>query len=103
MLLTQHWRYYKKRSSHQQNSFNNKESEHKDHLKNSFKSQKNRKKGKTLWGILKQALEDTLGFKEIQTSQVLEAYKELSKSVTFELIWTLWHILVKRMVQCTKT
>ena len=48
MLLTQHWRYYKKRSSHQQNSFNNKESEHKDHLKNSFKSQKNRKKGKTL-------------------------------------------------------
>ena len=31
-------------------------------------------------------LEDTLGFKGIRTSQVLEAYKELSKSVTFEPI-----------------
>ena len=31
-------------------------------------------------------LEETLEFKGIQTSQVLEAYKELSKSVTFELI-----------------
>ena len=31
-------------------------------------------------------IEDTLEFKEIKTSQVLEAYKKLSKFVTFELI-----------------
>ena len=35
--------YYKRGSSHQQNSFSNKESELKDPLKNFFKSQKNRK------------------------------------------------------------
>ena len=65
MLLTQHWfwyleyqmegindtlktlgRYYKKGSSHQQNSFSSKESEQKNCLKNFFKSQKNRKKEK---------------------------------------------------------
>ena len=49
----------------------------------------------TLWGILGYVLKDTLELKGIQTSQVLEAYKELSKSVTFELIWTLWHILLE--------
>ena len=67
MLLIQHWfyylkqqmeeingtlktlgRYYKKGSSHQQNSFSNKEFEQKNHLKNFFKSQKNGKKGKTM-------------------------------------------------------
>jgi len=42
--------------------------------------------------------EDTFGFKRIQTSQVLEAYEELSKSVTFELIWTLWHIPARNRV-----
>ena len=31
-------------------------------------------------------LEDTLGSKGIQISKVLEAYKKLSKSMTFELI-----------------
>ena len=41
-------RYYKKGSSHQQNSFSNKEFKQKNHLKNFFKSQKNGKKGKTL-------------------------------------------------------
>ena len=96
-------RYFIRRSSHQQNSFSKKELKHKNPLENSFKSQKNRKNGKILWGILRQAQENTLGFKGIQTSQVLEAYRELSKSVTFELIWTLWHILVERNVQCSKT
>ena len=65
MLLTQYWFWYqeqqmegindtpknlgtdyKKGSSHQQNSFNNKELELKDPLKNFFKSQKNRKREK---------------------------------------------------------
>ena len=45
---------------------------------------------------MRQALEHTLGFKVIQTSQVLEAYKELSKSMTFELIWNLWRIPVEK-------
>ena len=37
---------YKRGSSHQQNSFSNKELELKDPLKNFFKSQKNRKREK---------------------------------------------------------
>ena len=47
-------------------------------------------------------LEETLEFKGIQTSQVLEAYKELSKSVTFELIWISWHIPVKNRFNVLK-
>ena len=48
-------------------------------------------------------LEDTLGFKGIQTSQILEVYKELSKSMTFELIWTSWHIPTRNRTRCIKT
>ena len=39
-------RYYKGGSSHQQKPFSNKELEHKDPLKKSFKSQENRKREK---------------------------------------------------------
>jgi len=42
------------------------------------------------------------GYTWIQISQVLEAYKELSKFVTFEFIWTLWHIPARNRTQCTK-
>ena len=45
---------------------------------------------------MKQILEDTLGLKGIQTSQVLDAQGELYKSVIFELIWALWYILAKQ-------
>ena len=41
-------RYYKRRWNYQQKPFSNKESKHKDHLKNSFNSQKNRKREKTM-------------------------------------------------------
>ena len=45
----------------------------------------------------------TRGYTWIQTSQVLEAYKELPKSMIFEFIWTLWHIPVEKGPNGLKT
>jgi len=49
----------------------------------------NFKKGENRENTVRDPGKGTRGDTWIQTSQILETYKALSKSVTFELIWTL--------------
>ena len=53
------------------------------------KTSLNFKKGEKRENTVRDPKTGTRGYTWIQTSQVLEAYKELPKFVTFELIWTL--------------
>ena len=61
-----------------------------------WKTSLNFKEGEKRENTVRDSETCTRGYTWIQTSQVLEAYKELPKSETFELILTLWHIPVEK-------